>query len=544
MSRRNRCAVGLVMWMVALCASRFLGGSQTVADDGPSSRATFVRSTLEGMKLRLTNSKDSAAERFSFVVEVFVARGGRRVKQYDVYVCRDGDKSAALVRYPDGLPYAYFSEGFAVICDTAGKRLMFSDGGHLRFRFERREQIFCFEIAFVDQIEDAGIVVDPVSVADTADGTRGATFDAMTRTLHITTENTQIEMQLSSASDPAYELRQISICRDTLTIALKNVCTAAAPAPDILGISRADFEKLGLPLVRNTQKPKKLSPFPPAMSPLDAERREVVMKFASVFGLSTELPANADPSRKSLFIQSLVKDKRLELSSLPTSASDIFAFTFDVSQVQQGKEVKMFNVYISRKKDRAAALVRYPDGLPYAYIADGLLVICDAQQRRFLLNDNGYLRFRFLRKGGLRFVLEFARERADAGIFVDPQSIVDPGEQTQTVSFDSFTKSLHVTANEVSIDASFRLPSGKPGYDIDAVVIDRKGTILALRHVVANTEAPVDIQNLDRKAIEDLGESIVRLSHDDSVQAVPGGGCLQDPKQREFAKRFGTLFRE
>lgn len=505
-----------------------------------ASHSALIQSIIKDRKFELSDAKTSVSDRFSFVIDASIIRHGNVVKMYDIYVCRDKERSAALIRYANGMPHAYLTDGFYVVYEPATQQLRFGDSGFLRLRFERKDRAFNFDIAFVDRKADAGIFVDPGSLAEPFDAARSVAYDPLGPTLTLATENTNIQFRLSPPSDPTgYCVREFAISRGDLTVSLGQVTIDVAPTIDILHVEGQKISKLGVPLVRNAREMLNQLTALPGANALPPKDSEVLRAFATLFPTCREV-SGSEPSVASTFIHSSVKGG--ELSSLQTSVSDRFSFLFEILKIREGKASKIFDVYVCRDKDRSAALVRYPDGLPYAYITEGLLIVCDPEEERLRISEQGYLRFRFERKQGFSFVLEYTPRKDDAGVFVDPDALVDPGQKTRLAEYDPIMRRLHVSTDNTKIQVQLVPQNDRATYQIQKLMIIRKDVVGSLRSIVIDARPAIDLLNIRRRDVNRLELPILVMNERDPIQPTPVGINLVEDKQRAIAKKLSGLF--
>ena len=219
-------------------------------------------------------------ERFAFRLTMTVPVKGGSTHSSTFLVARDKDALAMLVVAADGSPYAFATnELFAGFSPTVPGRLIVCTRGAptITLGGDEADGDFDVELSFSGKAEQAKVAVDLRSVIRTAAAKLlEARYDEKANALHLTTPNGDIWLPLvdERERDPFPIAGLIVRNRKGFSISVSNL-TRQPRWPELLSISKAGIEKLGLPMHVLGEKEAPLVPLfvPPAFGRTEKERQ-------------------------------------------------------------------------------------------------------------------------------------------------------------------------------------------------------------------------------------------------------------------------------
>jgi hypothetical protein len=236
----------------------------------------------------------------------------------------------------------------------------------------------------------------------------------------------------------------------------------------------------------------------------------------------------------------------LELSSSSRSASDQFSFVFETFVVHDHAIEKVFDVIVVRSRNSAAALVRYANGMPCAYIRKGLFVRLDPVTRSLAVYEHSDLNFLLRRENGhSEFILGFTSDGKGAGILFDPLSMIDAGKDIHALTFDSATRTYHATVEHSELSLSLKLSDEHQEYPLkELTVLAPDGTLSKLGSIVVDAPPRMEILNLKKEDFSKSGLPLTMLDKDEfaRMKILPESAVFQDEPAIGAALKFWDVF--
>ena len=212
-----------------------------------------------------------------------------------------------------------------------------------------------------------------------------------------------------------------------------------------------------------------------------------VAALPAVAGEISNAPAARTPSTApgEVDVHALLDGRTLVLSRLGSSKFDSYSFVVEVSLVRDGQIVKAFDMIVARRKERAAILIRFSDGLPYSYIKDGLAVFFDEANGGQLLVLKAGRPALILRRqeNRLDFIAASRKEDRDAEFIFDARSLIDYPARGR-VSYDLATSTLRIVGPTSTVLAEVPSTAQTDAFGLDRwTVISNEGRILSVRNI-------------------------------------------------------------
>jgi len=199
----------------------------------------------------------SAALTFQFTVDIVVLPAESEELGYGstkLYVVAEGQRVACLITSPDGLPFGYMTHGIWVAADDRRPGgLMCFEGGNMTLDMGGTSNgtRFAFKFGYSRESEKPEVMLHAAMAFNPELSTKKPTFDSKSRELVVFRDDSKITVQLVAENDPEpFGIAKLMVdnAKSGRKLVCSNVRLNSRPQRNILGIGRADFEKLGLPV--------------------------------------------------------------------------------------------------------------------------------------------------------------------------------------------------------------------------------------------------------------------------------------------------------
>lgn len=244
-------------------------------------------------------------------------------------------------------------------------------------------------------------------------------------------------------------------------------------------------------------------------------------------------------------IKALIDTKRLRLATDAPTAADTFWFKFHLSLPDPAK-AQPFDVVVASDKEKIGMLVVAADGLPFAYLTDGLLVRMDpANPGGLIVHTGGSASFTFgLGEGGPSGIFNYGSVAGRSHINANPAAILQGLlEKMIHANFDP-AKHLVTAVTQRGARIGIEVAEKSEAYPLKTLVIGTGGTSRAGFGVVRLGVAPPFLIARDLKAFQSL-QLPIRVVEDKDLSglpAVPPSDFAKDPKERAAAEAMKSLF--
>jgi hypothetical protein len=272
--------------------------------------------------------------------------------------------------------------------------------------------------------------------------------------------------------------------------------------------------------------------------------------------LLADLPASqpSQPEEKSqqaiAVIRRLSTSNHLRLSTEGEQPLRKFHFVFRLSSEPKGGEPQYTNYVVVKEGDRLGILAVSGDGLPYAYLTEGFMVIADRTTPGGLLIDREGAPIFVLRAsaqdGTLQFQMAHAGRAVKGRVDVELASLLRGTEPNlRKAALDRTTGNLIATTDRTALMLSLPAFARPADFDVRSFVIrTQTGQTLAFLDPAIGTEPPFDPVQGTADAVEKLGVPIRTMQEKERgklpMTVPPDFG--KDPKERETASRLMTVF--
>ncbi len=272
--------------------------------------------------------------------------------------------------------------------------------------------------------------------------------------------------------------------------------------------------------------------------------------------LLADLPASrpGEPEEKSqqaiAVIQRLSTSKHLQLSTEGEQPLRKFHFVFRLSSEPKGGEPQYTNYVVVKEGDRLGILAVSGDGLPYAYLTEGLMVIADRTTPGGLVIDRRGAPIFVLRAsaqdGTLQFQVAHAGRAVKGRVDVELASLLRGVEPNlRKASLDRAIGNLIATTDRTALMLSLPAFARPADFDVRSFAIrTNTGQTLAFLDPAIGTEPPFDPTKGTAEVVEKLGVPIRTMQEAErgKLPMIVPLDFGKDPKERETASRLMTVF--
>lgn len=249
-------------------------------------------------------------------------------------------------------------------------------------------------------------------------------------------------------------------------------------------------------------------------------------------------------------IRRLSASNHLRLSTEGEQPLRKFHFVFRLSAEPKGGEPQYMNYVVVKEGDRLGILAVSGDGLPYAYLTEGFMVIADRATPGGLLIDRRGAPVFVLRAsaqdGTLQFQVAHAGRAISGRVDVELASLLrglDPNLRQAT--FDRTTGNLIATTDRSALMLSLPAFARPADFAVRSFVIrTNTGQTLAFLDPAIGTEPPFDPAKGTAEMVEKLGVPIRTMQEGErgKLPMIVPTDFGKDPKERETASRLMTVF--
>jgi hypothetical protein len=265
-------------------------GRAAAADDAGrgNARAALIDALARGGHT-LSTGKESAAERFSFTLTMFVTAGGATHRNTYI-VARDKEETAVVCLSEEGYPFAFLKDGLFVALDRKEPgRLVLSTTGAPRVVLSmtgQNAESLDFGISFVRSLDAPEVRLDIEKLVRGAlDKATRAAHDEKTRSVRLETERSEAIFRISSPDNKG----ELPIAEMTLRnkkgfgVTVTSIRVGGDRAA-ILSVAKDAFERLRLPMhVAGEKEVLRLPLFAPPQFAADRVEREAAEKVRTLF---------------------------------------------------------------------------------------------------------------------------------------------------------------------------------------------------------------------------------------------------------------------
>jgi hypothetical protein len=492
-------------------------------DAGPVEFSTEKTSTFRQFHLTFASTKKGGAG----------SQSGMRAS-----AVRDGDKVAVIVSFPSGIPLYYASRDIFVGLDPddPGGLVCHIGGGLPKVVFRANQNTGALEARSGylanGNLPDLCFGLSDILHLLTPD-IRDCTYDEKAHVIILRTENIVTEVLLHSGNEPIQAGISALTLRSANAVTSVKVLDTGLPHPAFFAIDKTSVDQLPVK-VRYVPAATVQSYAPTQVDDKDPRRHAAFVALASLLpspyaapgdnprtGASTRASGPVEEDRDGIpRARRLVDSGGTELSTERTSAAAKFFFDYQLHALNWFSDV-----YVARDGDRIALLACDQNGLPFAYLRNGLFVGLDGAEAKLVLNNVGNPQFSLgrtanLKGGGLE--LDFTNK--PAAIWFDVSSLLDAMlPDTEWATFDPDRGILGLRTETIA--SGFVLPTaGKPApfpFKEWHVLDSGGGFQMDVTDIRVNAPPRVEMLGITEADVRKLGLPVRAAAPGEKLQFLP-----------------------
>lgn len=244
---------------LALVLSGVFTGESSNAQDADVPPATNVISRFLDSRLAVLSLTRSPSVSRQFEFDVLAAYPAIPDLPWTVMrVVANQDQAAVLIQNTNGLPYGLMENGLVVVCDPkrAGG-LAYYEGDMVHWNFSKKNKVGNIDYSWgVDATNVPTVVLSEVDLdlrsilQDIPLDRVKVTFDQQDRRLQIVSSKVFLSVTISQKGDSkSFGADRIAFSGGGVSLAISDIHVGAPLAlQPLFGLSKADIEKIGLPL--------------------------------------------------------------------------------------------------------------------------------------------------------------------------------------------------------------------------------------------------------------------------------------------------------